>query len=155
MQCGRSMRLGFSWHYAPKNSMIDCPTCISVFLHGIVKEKELLSVKYKIFKKIAWIRSHLLHLHFSENSNHLREVYLSKTLLGGVNKFIVLKCLLTTFSNVLPLHLKQIFPPIIWIFTEGEGDGIESMLPFETFSTLWKIINHGSIYVQPKVFWHP
>ena len=24
-------------------------------------------------------------------------------------------------SNVLPLHLKQTFPPIIWIFTEGEG----------------------------------
>ena len=21
-----------------------------------------------------------------------------------------------------PLHLKQILPPIIWIFTEGEGD---------------------------------
>ena len=36
-------------------------------------------------------------------------------------------------SNVLPLHL----PPIIWIFTEGEGDGIESRLPFKIFSTLW------------------
>ena len=33
------------------------------------------------------------------------------------------------------LHLKQIFPPIIWIFTEGEGDGIESRLPFKIFST--------------------
>ena len=39
-------------------------------------------------------------------------------------------------SNVLPLHLKQAFPPIIWIFIEGEGDGIESRLPFKTFSTL-------------------
>ena len=38
-------------------------------------------------------------------------------------------------SNVLPLHLKQTFPPIIWIFTEGEGDGIESRLPFKIFST--------------------
>ena len=28
------------------------------------------------------------------------------------------------------------FPPIIWIFTEGEGDGIESGLPFQIFSTL-------------------
>ena len=37
-------------------------------------------------------------------------------------------------SNVLPLPLKQIFPPKIWIFTEG--DGIESRLPFIIFSTL-------------------
>ena len=39
-------------------------------------------------------------------------------------------------SNVLPLHLKQTSPPIIWIFTEGEGDGMKSRLPFKTFSTL-------------------
>ena len=39
-------------------------------------------------------------------------------------------------SNVLPLRLKQTFPPIIWIFTEGEGDGIESRLPFKIFSAL-------------------
>ena len=39
-------------------------------------------------------------------------------------------------SNVLPLHFKQIFPPIIWMFTEVEGDGIESRLPFKIFSTL-------------------
>jgi hypothetical protein len=38
-------------------------------------------------------------------------------------------------SNVLPLRLKQTFPPMI-IFTEGEGDGIESRLPFKIFSTL-------------------
>ena len=39
-------------------------------------------------------------------------------------------------SNVLTLHLKQTFPPIIWIVTEGKGDGIESRLPFKIFSTL-------------------
>ena len=39
--------------------------------------------------------------------------------------------------NVLPLHLKQTFPPIMWIFTEG--DGIESRLPFKIFSTLYLI----------------
>ena len=33
-------------------------------------------------------------------------------------------------------HLKQTFPPIIWIFTEDEGDGIESRLLFKSFSTL-------------------
>ena len=37
-------------------------------------------------------------------------------------------------SNVLPLPLKQTFPPIIWIFTEG--DEIESRLPFKIFFTL-------------------
>ena len=31
--------------------------------------------------------------------------------------------MLTTPSNVLPLHLKPTFPSTIWIFTEGEGDG--------------------------------
>ena len=46
--------------------------------------------------------------------------------------FFVLKM----HSNVLPLHLKKNLPPIIWIFTKGEGDGIESRLPFNIFSTL-------------------
>ena len=67
------------------------------------------------------------------------KVYLrrkGKTLLGDVNKRFVFKSLLTKPSNVLPLHLKQTFPPIVLIFTEGEGDGIESRLPFKIFSTL-------------------
>ena len=42
-------------------------------------------------------------------------------MLGYVNKLFVCKCLLTMPSNVLPLLLKQTFPPIIWIFTEGDG----------------------------------
>ena len=61
-------------------------------------------------------------------------------MLGDVNKLFVFKSLLTTPSNVLPLHLKQTFPPTIWIFTEGEGDGIKSRLPFKTFSTLKKTL---------------
>ena len=51
-----------------------------------------------------------------------------KILLGDFNKPFVFKSLLTRPSNVWPLHLKQTFPPIIWIFTEGEGDEIESRL---------------------------
>ena len=39
-------------------------------------------------------------------------------------------------SIVLPVHLKQTFPPIILILTESEGGGIESRLPFIFFSTL-------------------
>jgi hypothetical protein len=57
-------------------------------------------------------------------------------LLGDVNNLCFLISLLTTPSNVLPLHLKQTFRPIIWIFTEGEGYGIEFRLPFNFFSTL-------------------
>ena len=33
-------------------------------------------------------------------------------------------------------NAQQTFLPIIWIFTEGEGDGIESRIPFKIFSTL-------------------
>jgi len=36
-----------------------------------------------------------------------------KTLLGDINELFVFKSLLTTPSNVLLLHLKQTFPPII------------------------------------------
>ena len=59
-----------------------------------------------------------------------------KTLPGIINKlFFIFKSLL--YSNVLPLHLKQTLPPIIWIFNEGEGDGIEFRLPFKIFSTFY------------------
>ena len=34
------------------------------------------------------------------------------------------------------LYTSSKLPSIIWIFTEGEGDGIESRLPFKIFSTL-------------------
>ena len=42
-------------------------------------------------------------------------------------------------SNVLPLHLKRTFLPIIWIFTDGEGDGIKFGQPFKVFSTLGEL----------------
>ena len=40
------------------------------------------------------------------------------------------------YSGVLPLHLKQTFPAISWIWTKYEGDRIKSRLPFKIFSTL-------------------
>ena len=52
-----------------------------------------------------------------------------KTLLIDVNKLFV-------FKNILPLQFNQTFPTMIWIFTEVEGDGIKSRLPFKIFSTL-------------------
>ena len=65
-----------------------------------------------------------------------------KTLLGIVNKLCCTKSLLTTPSNVLPLPLKPTFPPIIWIFTECKGDGIESRLSSKIYFTLM-ICNFG------------
>ena len=59
-----------------------------------------------------------------------------KTLPGVVNELLKTKSLLTSPSNVFPYYVKKIFLPIIWIFTEGEGDGIESRLSFKIFSTL-------------------
>ena len=78
-----------------------------------------------------------------------RKVFLrctGKTLLGIVNILFVLKSLLTSPSNVLTY-----FPPIIWIFTKVEGDGIESRLSSLIFSkttiikSLWKIRNAKKI----------
>ena len=66
-------------------------------------------------------------------------------------QFLKTKSLFTTPSNVLPLNLKQTFPPTIWIFTEGEGDGIESRLPLEIFSTL--MTNYA--YFLPKLVLTP
>ena len=64
------------------------------------------------------------------------KVYLSyiirQNIAGWCQKtFFFFKILLTMPSNVLPLHLNQTFPPIIWIFTAGEGDGVQSRLPFK------------------------
>ena len=41
-----------------------------------------------------------------------------QNIVGDVNKLFVFKNLLIMPSNILPLHFKQTFPPIIWIFTE-------------------------------------
>ena len=65
-------------------------------------------------------------------------------MLGDVNKLLKTK----KPSNVLPYYLKQTFPPIIWIFTEGnKGDGIKSRLPFKIFSTL-----NFSLYLKIKSY---
>ena len=51
-------------------------------------------------------------------------------------------------QQCLPLHLKQTFLSKIWIFTEGEGHGIKTGLPWKSFRfssleislTIWLII---------------
>ena len=68
-----------------------------------------------------------------------------KTLVGVVKTFLRTKSLLTSLSNVLPDYLKQIFPPMIWIFTQGEEDEIVSNLSSWIFSTLLKVLKFDSI----------
>ena len=60
-------------------------------------------------------------------------------MLGVVNKLLKTKSWLTSSSNVLPYCLKESFTPIVWIFTEVEGDGIESRLSSWIFSTLLEV----------------
>ena len=69
---------------------------------------------------------------FCENSNYGRERCKGKMMVDVVSKFEYKKFVVS--SNVLLLRLKQTFPPIFWIFTEG--DEIESRLcTFKIFST--------------------
>ena len=86
---------------------------------------------------------------FSENSNYGRERCKVKKLLGVVNKLLKTKSSLRIPSNVLPFCHKQTFPPIIWIFTEG--DEIKSRLPFKIFSTLaaGSLINLKTVLIYP------
>ena len=95
----------------------------------------------KRYKNIAWIRSHHLHLQWKF------KLWAEKFTWGNkakhdVNKLIVFKNLFTKKRNILPLHLRKTFLPIIWIFTEVEGDRIESRLPFKIFSTLIDRLEH-------------
>ena len=57
-----------------------------------------------------------------------------KTFLGIVNKLFVV-------DNIQQCFAFTPFPPIIWIFTEGEDDGIESRLSSYTCFTLLVFIS--------------
>ena len=78
-------------------------------------------IKWK--KLRSWLKFDLILLTLSENSNYWWE-----TLLEVIRQNIAGWCQQTFFSqnfvdnNILPLHLKQTFPPKIWIFTQGEED---------------------------------
>ena len=54
---------------------------------------------------------------------------------GDVNKLFVLKKFVDNPQQCFALTT---FLPIISIFTEGEGDGIKSRLPFKIVSTLFR-----------------
>ena len=82
------------------------------------------------FKKIAWIRSHHLHLQW-KIENMGRKVCIPEV----VNKHLKKKVCWYE-NNVFAFTPQANFPPITGIFTEGEGDGIQSRLAFKIFSTL-------------------
>ena len=76
---------------------------------------------------------------FSEISNYWQESLLElirQNIAGWCNKLFVFKTLWTMTSNIFAIHLNQTFLPIIWIFTEGEGDGIKPRILFKIFSAI-------------------
>ena len=91
-----------------------------------------------MFKKIAWIWSHHLQWKF--------KLLAGKFTWGNKAKHCWVMSTNLLFSKVCWQHpavfclytSSKFFPPIIWIFTEGEGDRIEFRLPFKIFSTLNK-----------------
>jgi hypothetical protein len=103
---------------------------VQTHLSAFISVPKLIKIKFRIYIcKVDKILKARLDLISSPSSSVKIQIMdgkvclrrKGKTLLGIVNKLLVLKCLLTTSSNVLPLHLN-------WIYTEGEGDGIESRL---------------------------
>ena len=76
------------------------------------------SLMYKRFKKIAWIQSHDLYLQWKFKLLVGKFAWGDwKNIAGWCQQTF---CFQKFVSNVLPLHVKQTFPPIIWISTEGE-----------------------------------
>ena len=73
-------------------------------------------------------------------------------MLGDVNKLFVFKRWLNHPSNDLPSNLKLTFSPIIWIFTEVEGDVIKSRLPFKQLSRYF-IIRGDWVFSYLVWFW--
>ena len=94
-----------------------------------------------MFQKVAWIWSHhLRHLQWKFKLWVGKFAWGVKAKHGwALSTNFENERLLTSSSNVLPYYLKQTFPPIIWIFTQGEGDEIESRLSSDIFSTLMNL----------------
>ena len=95
-------------------------------------------VQVKNFQNVPLYRISIGKFAGSFLQQHCHVEFLFKFLDKSVNFFITF-CFQKFVDNhrlFLPLHLKQTSPPIIGIFNEGEGDGIESRLPFKIFSTL-------------------
>ena len=89
------------------------------------------ALKYKRFKKVAWI-----HWTFKMLVGKFTWGNKAKYCWGMSTNFLFSKVCWQRPTMFCHLHLKQTFPPIIWVFPEEEGDGFESRLPFKTFSTL-------------------
>ena len=77
----------------------------------------------------------------------------TKSLLFVVNKLLNTKSLLTTPSNVLPLNLKQTFPPIIWTL-KGKVMGLNTGYLLKYF--ILSFINAlNPLYLQERCIVHP
>ena len=104
---------------------IQSPNFNSLFMILSIKDIKHITVwkfwKFRFHDENWWSN-------FSENSKESLLEVLRQNIDGWCQQTFCFQNFLTTPSNVLPLHLKQTFLPIIWIFTEGEGVGIKSRL---------------------------
>ena len=100
---------------------------------------------YKLCVRVEKILKGSLDLIPSPSRNPEHLIFLAK--LCVVNKICTKLFVLTTPSNFLTLNLKPTFRPVIWIFTEDEGDGIESRLSSKIF---FHFNTEKSIYVNKR-----
>ena len=83
-----------------------------------------------------------------------------KTLLGVVNKLFVFKSLLTTLSNVFPLHFKQVFLPIfefrpkVKVMGLNPGYLVKSSLLYALHSNSksWVVFWFKKVYFKGKIY---
>ena len=108
----------------------------------------LLEFKVEWFLWVIWIRFHHLQWKFKLLVGSLIEV-IKQNIAGWCQQTFC-------YQNFVD-NTQQAFPLIIWIFTEDEGDGIESRLHFKNFSslhTMWWNPFWRSIYFLKNLCFH-
>ena len=88
--------------------------------------------KLFVFKSLLTTLSNVLPSHFKQTFSSI----IRQNIAGWYQQTFCFQKLVDNAQQCFALHLKQTFPPIIWIFTKGEGHGIKFRLPFKIFSTL-------------------
>ena len=89
----------------------------------------MLLLKVKKSKKIACIPSPSPSVKIQIMGGKVCLRCKGETLLGKVNKILKAKFVDIT-QQCFAYYLQQTFPPMIWIFTQGEEDEIETKLSF-------------------------
>ena len=108
--------------YCEKTTFITLVSTVFL-LHGV---KIFLRLQFKGEKILKGSKDSISSPSRSHEHLNFCFYFFRQNIAGCYQQTFCPKGLLTAPNNVLPLHPKPTFPPIIWIFTEG--DGIESRL---------------------------